>query len=83
MTTPRSLFHPELMMFAAELRAARLHSGISRSQLARRARMTRQGILKIERNGNATLATIILLAKALNCQVSDFFPRKAPWRLGQ
>jgi Helix-turn-helix len=41
--------------------------------------MTRQGILKIERNANATLATIILLAKALGCQVSDFFPRKAPW----
>jgi len=38
--------------------------------------MTRQGILKIERTGNATVATLILLAKALGCQVSEFFPHK-------
>jgi len=37
--------------------------------------MTRQGILKIERTGNATLGTIILLAKALGCEIADFFPR--------
>ena len=79
MTPPALLVRPDLMAFAAELRAARLHSGMSRSQLARRAKMTRQGILKIERSGNATLATIVLLAKALGCQVADFFPHKAPW----
>jgi transcriptional regulator with XRE-family HTH domain len=78
MTSPNRLVRPDLMAFAAELRAARLRSGISRSQLARRARMTRQGIIKIERNGNATLATIILLAKALDCHVSEFFPRPKP-----
>jgi transcriptional regulator with XRE-family HTH domain len=67
------------MAFAAELRTARIHSGMSLAELARRAQMTRHGIMKIERNGNATLATIVLLAKALGCQVSDFFPRRAPW----
>jgi hypothetical protein len=41
--------------------------------------MTRQGILKIERTGNAQLTTIVLLAKALGLEVSDFFPHKAPW----
>jgi hypothetical protein len=35
--------------------------------------------MKIEHSGNAMLGTIILLAKALGCQVSDFFPRQAPW----
>jgi transcriptional regulator with XRE-family HTH domain len=80
MTPPTLLVRPDLLAFAAELRAARIHSGMSRTQLARRAKMTRQAILKIERGGNATLATIILLTKALGCQVSDFFPSKAPWK---
>lgn len=79
MVPPTLAIRPDLLAFAKELRTARIHSGLSRSELARRARMTRQGIIKIERTGNATLATIILLAQALGCQVSDFFPRKSPW----
>jgi transcriptional regulator with XRE-family HTH domain len=75
MTPLYALVRPELLAFAARLRAARLQSGMSRTQLARRAKMTRQGILKLERTGNATLTTIVLLARAFGCHVSDFFPR--------
>jgi transcriptional regulator with XRE-family HTH domain len=79
MKPPLLRVRPTLSAFAKELRAARIHSGLSRSELARRASMTRQAILKIEQTGNATLSTIVLLADALGCQVSDLFPRKAPW----
>jgi Helix-turn-helix len=41
--------------------------------------MSHQGLGKIERGGNVTLGTIVLLANALGCQVSDFFPSYAPW----
>jgi transcriptional regulator with XRE-family HTH domain len=53
----------------------------SQERLGKRAGMTRQGLEKIERGGNVTLGTIILLADALGCQISDFFPRKSPWEL--
>jgi transcriptional regulator with XRE-family HTH domain len=80
MATYQQTVRPSLTAFANELRAARIHSGLSRSELARRANMTRQGILKAEQRGNVTLATMVMLAAALGCQVSDFFPHKAPWR---
>ncbi len=81
MVTPqRQLINQSLLAFALELRAARLHAGMTRGQLARRAGMTRQGVAKIEKNGNATLWTIVILANALGCQIADLFPRKAPWR---
>jgi transcriptional regulator with XRE-family HTH domain len=79
MTPPALLIRPQLLGFAKELRAARLHAGMSKQQLARRAQMTRQGLVKIERGENVTLGTIILLAGALGCQIADFFPRKSPW----
>ena len=79
MTAPGLLIRPSLSAFAKELRAARLHAEMSQDELARRAKMTRQGLDKIERGGNCTLGSIILLADALDCQVSDFFPRKSPW----
>ena len=79
MTPPQLLIRPFLSSFAKELRAARIHAEMSQEQLAKRARMTRQGLDKIERGGNVTLGSIILLAYALDCQVSDFFPHKPPW----
>jgi DNA-binding XRE family transcriptional regulator len=79
MAEPKRLVRPALQAFAKELNAARVHAGISQVQLAKRAGMTRQGLRKIELGGNVTLWTIILLANALDCQVSDFFRRKAPW----
>ena len=51
---------------------------MSGSELARRASMTRQGLLKIEKGGNVTRGTIALIANALGCEIADFFPRKAP-----
>ncbi len=61
-----------------ELNAARKQARMSRSELAKRARMTRQGIMKIENGGDVKLGTIILLANALGCEVADFFPRMSP-----
>ena len=79
MTPPNLLIRPFLSVFAQELRKARLHAELTQEQLAKRARMSRQGLDKIERGGNVTLGTVILLAYALDCQVADFFPRKSPW----
>jgi transcriptional regulator with XRE-family HTH domain len=79
MTPPGLPIRPSLSAFAKELRAARLHAGMTRRQLAERARMSQQGLNKIERGGNVTLGTIVLLANALGCQICDFFPRNAPW----
>lgn len=79
MTPPAFITRPALSAFAKELRAARIHAGLSRQQLATRANMTRYGLVKIENGGNVTLATIILLADAIGCQIADFFPRKSPW----
>lgn len=77
---PAQIIAPQAAAFAAELRAARLHTGLSRAQLARRAGMTRYGLAKVERSGNCTLGTIVLLANALGCQIADLFPRKSPWK---
>lgn len=79
MTPPAHVIRPSLLAFSKELRAARLHAGLSAQRLAKRAGMTRQGLEKIEHGGNVTLGTIILLADALGCQIADFFPRKSPW----
>ena len=79
MTPPGILIRPVLSAFSKELRAARLHAEMSQEELAKRARMTRQGLDKIERGGNCTLGSIILLADALDCQIADLFPRKSPW----
>ena len=79
MTPPGVLIRASAAAFAKELRAARLHAEMSQEELAKRARMTRQGLDKIEKGGNCTLGSIILLADALDCQVSDLFPRKSPW----
>lgn len=80
MTPPGLLIRPALLAFSKELRAARRRAGLSAEQLAIRARMTRQGLEKIERGGNCTLGSIILLADALDCEVSDLFPRKSLWQ---
>ena len=59
MTPPGVLIRPSLMAFAKELRAARLYAEMSQDELAKRAKMTRQGLDKIERGGNCTLGSII------------------------
>ena len=79
MAPPGLIIRPFLSAFAKQLRAARLHADLSQDELAKRAKMTRQGLDKIEKGDNCTLGSIILLADALDCQVSDFFPRKSPW----
>ena len=79
-TPPGIRMRPAIIAFSRELRAARLHAGLSTQKLARRAGMTRQGLVKIEQGRNVTLGTIVLLADALGCQIADFFPRRSPWR---
>ena len=79
MTPPALVIRPVLSAFAKELRAARIHARLSKHQLAKRAGMTRQGLIKIENGGNVTLGTIALLANVLGCQIADLFPRKSPW----
>ena len=79
MASPYRLIRPALSAFARELRLARIHAGMSQQGLARRAGMTRQGLAKIEKGENPTLATVVLLAHALDCQIADLFPRRAPW----
>lgn len=76
---PKQLIKPAELAFAKELRAARLHARMGKTELARRAGMTRQGLDKIERGEGVTLGTIVLLANALGCQIADLFPRKSPW----
>ena len=73
------LTRPALVAFGRELRAARRHARLSMPELAYRAGITRQWLFKIERGDNVKLDTIVLLAHALGCQVSDFFPHKSPW----
>jgi transcriptional regulator with XRE-family HTH domain len=79
MTPPAAVIRPVISAFARELRAARLHAGMTQASLAKQAGITRHGLIKIERGGNVTLGTIVLLVNALDCQIADFFPRKAPW----
>jgi DNA-binding XRE family transcriptional regulator len=80
MTPPGLIIRPALEAFAKELRAARLASDMSKQELAEMAEMTRQAIEKIEKGAcDVKLGTIVLLARALDCHISDFFPRKSPW----
>lgn len=76
---PRQFTVPVEIAFGREIRAARIYAGMGTTELARRAHMTRQGLVKIERGEGVTLGTIALLANALGCQIADLFPRKAPW----
>jgi transcriptional regulator with XRE-family HTH domain len=82
MPPPALIVRPVLKAFVKELNARRKAARMSRSELARRAKMTRQGIIKVEKGGNVTLGTIALLAHALGCDLADFFPRKTRWGAG-
>jgi transcriptional regulator with XRE-family HTH domain len=82
MTPPALIVRPALKAFVKELIARRRTARMSRCELARRAKMTRQGIIKIEKGGNVTLGTIALLANALGCEIADLFPRKTQWGAG-
>ena len=79
---PYALIIPAHREFARQLRAARLHAGLTQGRLAELAAMSRHGYRKIERYaGGVQLSTIVLLANALGCEIADFFPRtkQNPW----
>jgi len=76
MTPPMVLIRPVLADFARRLRAMRLAAGMSQRQLAIRARIDRSYVQNLERGDNVSLATLVLLADALGCEVVDLIPRR-------
>lgn len=61
------------------LRAARLRAGLSQSELARRASLTRASYTNIEKgHKNPSLFTALLIAKALNSSVDELFSDDFP-----
>ena len=69
---PARLARPVLLLFSRRLRAVRKAAGLSQPELGRRAYMTEEFVSRIERGiANPSLATMALLALALNCDVAD------------
>jgi len=72
MPSPTRLVEPVLQTFSRRVRAARCNAGWSQRELGKRAYMTEEFVCRIERGTeNPSLATIALLALALNCDVRD------------
>jgi transcriptional regulator with XRE-family HTH domain len=76
MVPPMRLARPIIVQFGRRLHAMRVQAGISQADLALRARVCERHVRRIERGtSDPGLATIILLADALRCELADFFPR--------
>ena len=72
MPSPRRLVQPTLLRFSRRLREARTRAGLSQRELAQLAYMGEEFVYQIERGTeNPSLASIALLALALNCDVCD------------
>lgn len=57
------------------VRALRIAVGMSQIELGRRSRVTPKFIGQIERaTSNSSVASLALIAEALGCHLSDFFP---------
>ncbi|WP_408886988.1 helix-turn-helix transcriptional regulator [Limobrevibacterium gyesilva] len=66
-------------IFGANLRAARLKSGLTQAQLAERAGLLQQYVSLVESGKqNVTLTTAQALARVLHQNVSDMLRRSAP-----
>lgn len=69
---------PELVTFARNLKFAREAARLSQQDLAERAKVARSHVSNLERGLiNPSLATIADLARALDCQLIDFFHEPA------
>jgi transcriptional regulator with XRE-family HTH domain len=76
MIPPMRLARPLIVQFGERLYAMRKRAGVSQAYLATRSRVGQRHVRKLERGtSNPTLATLILLADALGCELADFFPR--------
>ena len=72
MPSPALLARPVLLTFSRRLRDARVKAGMSQRELGQRAYMREEFVYRIERGTeNPSLATIALLALALDCDVRD------------
>jgi transcriptional regulator with XRE-family HTH domain len=72
MASPAQLAQPVLRRFSRRVRAARVKAGWSQRELGQRSYMTEDFVRRIERGTeNPSLATIALLALALNCDVRE------------
>lgn len=70
----------ELADFGRRLREKRIAAGIGQREIARLARVNRSHVQNIElRGANTSLATIVLLADAIGCEVIELF-KPAPGR---
>jgi transcriptional regulator with XRE-family HTH domain len=70
----RKSVRPTVLAFSRRLREVRLASGMSQETLAQRAHVRRTFISRLERGiGNPSLSAIALLARGLNCELTDLF----------
>lgn len=75
MIPPMRLARPVIVQFGHRLHAMRVQAGVSQAELAARARVCQRHVRRIERGtSDPSLATIVLLADALNCELADMFP---------
>lgn len=58
-----------LNQFRAELKSRRLDLGLKQKDLFDRTGLSRQQYQHIEKNGNPTLETLLLIAEGLNCEL--------------
>ena len=76
MTPPLLLIRPALAEFGQRVREARLAATLTQRQLAHLARVNRSYMQDVEYGKNVSLATIVLLADALGCEVVDLFEKR-------
>lgn len=58
-----------LHQFRVELKSRRLALGLKQKDLFDRTGLSRQQYQHIEKNGNPTLETLLLIAEGLNCEL--------------
>ena len=76
MIPPLRLARPFIVQFGQRVYEMRVAAGMSQGALAERSRVCERYVRKVERGTtNPSLATIILLADALSCELADLFPR--------
>lgn len=74
MPVPRRLVLRALSAFGRRVRVRRRAAGLTQTQLADRAYVNREFIGRIECDqANPSLATIALIAAALDCSIADLF----------
>ena len=77
MTPPALIVRPAIVEFGRRVRAFRLQAKLTQEELAGRSCMRRLFVRQVELGkSNPSLASIVLLAHGLGCELADLFPRK-------